>query len=314
MVNDEQLHKWVNGTLNAEELASFKQRPDYESLVELYKHTAHLSAPSFDEDAMLADILQTEKKQTPPLVEEKPPQEGRRVFLSSWIKYGVAASVLLLAAWFFWPSAESMVEYQLAKGERKEGLLPDQSSFVLNAESTLAYDANNWDTNRILNLKGEAFFKVKKGSTFKVKTPNGTVQVLGTQFNVWSRKDVLEVSCKSGKVAVLSSEGKVLEELNPNNAVRITANTVRKKWELLPTNQVNWMNGIFRFKAVPLATVLEELERQFDIKIDASEIDSNEELTCNFQGKDLDAALKTTLMPLGIQYEMKGAKNVRLFK
>ena len=42
MINDEQLHKWVNGELSEEELIAFKLRPEYDSLVELYKNTSSI--------------------------------------------------------------------------------------------------------------------------------------------------------------------------------------------------------------------------------------------------------------------------------
>jgi len=302
MKNDELLHKWINGTISNEELAIFKLRPEYESLVDLDKQTSQLSAPDFDETTMLGDILKKEKTVTP-----QPKETGRRVFLSTWIKYGVAASVLILASWFFFPrSSSDLVAYNLAKGERKEGTLPDQSTFILNAESRLTYDANNWANERTLKLSGEAFFEVQKGSTFKVITPNGTVQVLGTKFNVNSRKTTLEVICQSGKVAVLSTDGKKIDELNPTDAIRITNNQTSDKWQTQAAEKASWVDGISKFKKVPLANVLGELERQFDIEIQTNGVNVKEIISCNFQHKNLETALKTSLDPLNIKYTING--------
>ena len=307
MKNDEILHKWVNGTLNAKELEEFKLRPEYDSLVELYKNTDHLSAPKWEGDPVLAEILKIEKKELWPV------DTGKRRFLSSWMKYAAAASVLLLATWFFWPKA-GMVVYELAKGERKEGVLPDQSMFALNEESTLSYDAGNWKEDRSLKLNGEAFFSVSPGSKFTVKTPNGSIQVLGTQFNVRSEKGVLEVKCQSGKVAVLSTEGQVLDELNPNDAVRIVNNKTTDKWQLQSGDKASWKSGISSFKKVRLEIVLEELEKQYAVDIDAGAVDVNEILSCNFQHTDLEMALKTTLTPLGIKYNIEKGNKIILRK
>ena len=300
MKNDELLHKWIDGSISSEELEIFKLRPEYESLVDLDKHTSQLSAPTFDEDSMLGDILKKEK------IVASPKEPSRRVFLSNWVKYGIAASVLLLATWFFFPRSSSLVSYDLAKGERKEGTLPDQSTFVLNADSKLLYDANDWENNRSLKLNGEAFFEVKKGSTFKVVTQNGTVQVLGTKFNVRSRKKTLEVLCQSGKVAVLDSKGKKIDELNPTDAIRITNDQLNEKWQTQATKKASWVNGISKFKTVPLNAVLEELERQYDITIDANGINVDEIISCNFQHDNIETALKTSLSPLGIEYRING--------
>lgn len=308
MIDDELLHKWVNKNLTADELEQFKLRPEYESLKELYDHTENLAAPEFDEDSMLSDILKQEKKIKPL------PNRGRRVFLSNWVKYGVAASLLLLAVWFLLPR-EQPVSFEIAQGQKVESELPDGSSFVLNAESKLSFFKDDWENDRSLRLKGEAFFKVKKGSTFKVETPNGAVQVLGTQFNVWSRGNTIEVKCKTGKVAVISVSGKTLKELTPNDAVRIVDDKIVKEWALPDVNQADsWTSGIFRFKATSLENVLDELSRQFEVDFELNGVDVQEELTCNFQNSKLEDALKTTVATLGIQYEIKDNATVILSK
>lgn len=298
MKNDELLHKWVNGNLSHEEFKVFKLRPEYDSLVELYKNTENLEAPSFDEDAMLSEILKLEKPAA------KTVDLGKRNLISNWMKYAAAACVLLLATWFLWPSSE-LISYEIAKGERTEAKLPDGSSFVLNAESKLFYDPSSWKTSRTLDLEGEAFFEVEKGSTFKVNTPNGVVQVLGTEFNVRSRDDQLEVTCQSGKVAVLNLAGAKLDELNPGDAIRISSATVTEKWQVQNT-QNSWVTGITSLKKVPLITALTELERQYNISIKSNNVDTQTVISGSFQHKDLNKALQTILGSMNVNFEIKG--------
>lgn len=308
MIDDELLHKWVNKNLTADELKQFKLRPEYESLKELYDHTEQLAAPAFDEEAMLSDILR-QKKKIKPL-----PNRGKTIALSSWAKYGVAASLLLLVVWFFLPR-EQPVSFEIAQGQKAESALPDGSSFVLNADSKLSFFREDWENDRSLKLEGEAFFEVKKGATFRVETPNGVVQVLGTQFNVKSRGNTIEVKCKTGKVAVTSVSGKTLKELNPSDAVRIADGKIVEAWKLADANQVDsWTAGIFRFESATLERVLAELSRQFEVDFDTKGVDTSERLTCNFQNNNLEAALKTTVVTLGIQYEIKDNATVVLTK
>jgi transmembrane sensor len=306
MINDEQLHKWVNGNLTNEELEVFKLRPEYDSLVELYKNTEGLSAPNFDEEKMLTEILKLEK-------EKASPEKGRRVFLSSWVKYGVAASVLLLAAWLFWPQSNS-VKYNLAAGERTEAILPDGSTFVLNAESVLTYNLDIWENTRTLNLEGEAFFEVKKGSKFTVNTPHGLVGVLGTKFNVRARNNTLEVNCQSGKVVVSDQDGNVFGELIANEAIRISENETIESWKTSPAEKASWVDGIFSFKNVSLAVVLEELERQYKVNVEAKNVDAKIKISTSFQKGNLELSLKTILTPLGISYEKVDNQNIVLKK
>lgn len=307
MKDDKILHDWINGNLSKEELEAFKLRPEYPSLVELYKNTENWVTPDFDKEKMLSGILEQEKKTI------NPNTTARRFHLSNWVKYGVAASLLLFATWILWPK-ENLVRYDIAQGETMKGTLPDQSSFMINAESSLSYLSDKWENNRRVNIEGEVFFKVQKGETFEVYSSNGKVKVLGTQFNVFSRNGVLEVKCTSGKVAVYSSKNKILTELIKGKAVRVVKNEIEENWEFEADNQKDWRDGIFRFKKAPLSNVISELERQFEIKINSKNLDLQEILNCNFQNKDLESALKTTVGTLGIQFEIKDDTTVLIYK
>jgi len=294
-----------NGEISKEELEIFKARPEFASLTALYKSTEGLSAPAFDDKKMLSNIL-TEQKAT-----NLTKPEGRRVFLTSWIKYAAAASVLLFAMWFMWP-ANTTVTVTAAAGEQLMGMLPDQSMFTLNAGSELSYDSEIWKTERSLQLKGEAFFEVEKGEKFEVNTSNGQVRVLGTSFNVRSRAEVLEVKCMTGKVGVSSIAGKDFGVLMPQDALAISRENLIEKWKISKTANKNWTEGIVSLRNTKLAEVLSELERQFDVKINTQNIDLQQVVSCNFQNKNLEAALKTSLKPLGIGYIIGDDKSVSL--
>ncbi len=304
MKDDKILHKWINGQLKGDALEEFKKRPEYESLETLYRNTDHLTAPSFEEKEMLSSILK-KKKSTGP-------QAIQRSLVPSWLKYAAAAMIALMVGFFFWPSAGQEVSFAMANGEQMNGTLPDLSTFVLNAQSELAYNQKTWKEDRTLTLKGEAFFKVEKGSKFTVKTPNGTVQVLGTQFNVWSRNDKLEVKCTSGKVAVLNTKGQKLGELTANQAIALSEDVVEKNWEFQNSENTSWMNGISKFKNVSLSRVLNELERQFNVEFVSENINLEEMISCNFQHKNLDLALQTTLNVLNIKFEKLDGNKIRL--
>ncbi len=314
MENDELLHKWIAGSISDEELKIFQARPEYKSLLELYKQTEHLMAPQFDKTSMLHNILNHKKAESVAKKENNQTNSSRKDFLSPWLKYGLAATALILIGIFFWPKSSTVTNYKISKGENKTGVLPDQSTFILNAESEISFDDKNWLKERKLNLSGEAYFEVKKGSTFEVYTSSGSVLVLGTHFNVYARDQNLEVSCQEGKVAIMNKLGKKMVELSAGEAVRISSGIQTKKWDIGNTNQAAWTNGIFKFRKVALKEVLQELERQFNIDIDNTDININEVITCNFQKDNLELALKTTLSPLGIKFNILQNRKVKLSK
>lgn len=77
--------------------------------------------------------------------------------------------------------------------------LPDGSEIYLNRHSSVTYDESF--NPRKIELNGEAFFMVSPGeSPFVVSTPSGEIKVLGTDFNVKSTVEELEVEVEEGFV------------------------------------------------------------------------------------------------------------------
>ncbi|QSE96919.1 FecR family protein [Fulvivirga lutea] len=85
--------------------------------------------------------------------------------------------------------------------------LPDGSLVYLNHNSSLEYD-QSFD-KREVNIKGELYFSVVKGaSPFVVKTELGEVKVLGTEFNVNTNEDELDVEVEEGTVELSTNNSK----------------------------------------------------------------------------------------------------------
>ena len=123
----------------------------------------------------------------------------------------IAASLLLL----FWLQPDANT-WQTDPGEQVMVYLPDSSAVWLGPGSELSVDA--YADQREVELSGEAFFQVKRGSSFTVRTAHGAVQVLGTSFRVDASGAALHVRCQTGRVAVARAATRV--ELGPGESVR----------------------------------------------------------------------------------------------
>lgn len=89
-------------------------------------------------------------------------------------------------------------------------VLPDGSIALLNSNSSIAYQPGF--EPRTVMQKGEVFYVVEKStSLFSVESENGTVEVLGTQFNLKSSEEKLEVEVEQGKVQL--KVDKVIREI-----------------------------------------------------------------------------------------------------
>jgi transmembrane sensor len=179
-----------------------------------------------------------------------------------------AAAVVIFGALIFWPDGSSHLAQSTAIGEQKKIELPDHSVMTLNSMSNAEY-ATDWSTERTLQLSGEAFFEVQKGSRFSVITDHGVVEVRGTSFDVFARPEKFRVECRTGKVNVTC--GKSIVELTPGHAAELREG--RLVLDQFSVEGKDWKTGVFTFSEEPIENVFLEIERQFGIKIQRPDFD-----------------------------------------
>ena len=297
-VNDTFLAQWLEGELSDIELKGLVSEADYKSFLKIRKGLDVYDSLEGSTDTSFSKIQEQ-------IANKK--GKVRNINSNTWL-IGIAASVVLFFG-LFSILGNDIVTFETNFGEQKTIALLDGSEVILNSKSTLTYDEDDWENNRTLNLKGEAYFKVQKGSAFTVVTDNGDVQVLGTQFNVNSVSDLLEVVCFEGKVSVHTKNEDVI--LLPTNSVRRINGYAIEKWDISDVNP-SWIDGESSFKSVPLKYVISALESQYNIEINSDTIDNNLIFTGSFTHESLNTALKTVFKSLQIQYFEKEKGNIYL--
>ena len=136
-----------------------------------------------------------------PQVERKIKTSARRARL-----YAMAASVLValgvgVAVWHTYRAPT----YQAEVGEQRSMTLADGSSVTLNSRSRMRVDFSEGARNIVL-LEGQALFKVARDTSrpFIVTTGSTEIRALGTQFDVYRRREGTVVTVIEGRVAVRS--------------------------------------------------------------------------------------------------------------
>lgn len=291
---DHFLGKWLSGDLSDKELKSFKESKDYLAYKDILKGVERFDKPIFDVEKKLK-----EQKAFNATYKQNKKSKGIKPF--TWV-YSVAAIILVvigLRVLFF----QDVTTVHTKIGQINVLTLPDHSVVTLNADSSLEYDKNSFIKHKVLQLQGEAFFDVQKGSSFTVNTQNGTVTVLGTEFNVYSRDRILEVYCFEGKVSVRKEANEVI--LTPGKGAKYTPKEGFSVFEVA-NPKPDWLNGKSSFSEVPLNRLIQELERQYAIKIHAKNIDVKRVFTGFFIHNNLKTALKTSFDPMNISYTFDG--------
>jgi ferric-dicitrate binding protein FerR (iron transport regulator) len=171
----------------------------------------------------------------------------------------------------------SLMEKRNAKGTKSIIQLPDGSKIWLNADSKLKYPEVFKGGNREIYLNGEAFFDVAKvpGHPFIIHLANGTVQVLGTSFNVraYDNESVVETSVATGRIAFIpkyrtSRKKQDTVYLAPDHKVSYTFTKEELSTSITSGKEDKaWTEGKLIFRSLTMQQIAMELERSFGKKV-----------------------------------------------
>lgn len=135
---------------------------------------------------------------------------GRKSTFHIW-RYVAAACIVIVVCFSFylgqWAGTpeETLLEYK-SMGGKSMASLPDQSSVWLHSNTKLTCDIQHKKEERVVTLRGEAYFDVAhdKRKPFIVQTDGVRIVVHGTKFNVEAFPDMenIYVSLLEGSVSL----------------------------------------------------------------------------------------------------------------
>jgi transmembrane sensor len=239
---------------------------------------------------------------TPKESQTKEAPRSARIISPIWFR--MAAAAILLAVCMLSFAKFHTTNITCIRGEHLVHNLPDGSTIQLNAESSIRYAPYWWYFTRSVQLEGEAFFEVEKGSRFMVASKLGTTEVLGTSFNIYTRNKDYRVLCTTGKVKVTAPKSKQSLILLPNElATLVDLKRLEKNKTAETTNIVAWKKNMFYFNTVSLPALFDEIERQYAIKIDYQLVsDSSNKFTGSFEKQDdTEQLLQIVSLPFGFK-------------
>lgn len=160
---------------------------------------------------------------------------------------------------------------EIPRGGEYSLVLSDGSVVHLNAMSSLRFPVNFAGDKREVELQGEAYFEVKKGTKpFVVKTKEMSVEVLGTVFNVSCYADdhVSRTTLVKGSVRVYPVNGQEAVVLEPSQQANFYKNAnLLSVRDVDITSYIAWKSGLFNFKDWRLEDIMLYLARWYDIDV-----------------------------------------------
>lgn len=165
---------------------------------------------------------------------------------------------------------ESLI-YTAAAGEKKTVILPDNTKVMLNSGAKLMLSDDFNETERRVDLDGEAFFDVARNpeKLFIVCCRDNEYIVRGTSFNVSSYVNdrFSIVTLHTGRLEARVHDDVIM--LKPGDELRIDRNMNQiTKQTVDISNSAKWRDsGKLSFSSLPLKYVANQVSHKYNVKI-----------------------------------------------
>ncbi|BAV05386.1 FecR family protein [Filimonas lacunae] len=203
------------------------------------------------------------------------------LLLRRWKPLLAAAAVLLVLCYAGYEAfLHTTREVKTGFGSQAMVNMPDESEIMLNRHSSIAY-SRLWNAarSREVELTGEADFKVKHvavpgkttmADSFRVHVNKLTITVLGTEFNVRSRRGQTAVTLRQGRLRIdfanatqapvylLPGEQYVYNEAAPAQAVKQAASVNKAS---------AWKQQTLILEGTGVKDIVEMLEDEYGYKV-----------------------------------------------
>jgi Fe2+-dicitrate sensor, membrane component len=194
----------------------------------------------------------------------------------------------------------------IPRGGTYQLTLSDGTKVWLNAMSEMRFPVRFGDTERVVELKGEAYFEVARDAKkpFRVQVGGAQIEVLGTHFNVNSYGSVT-ATLLEGAVAI--SNGKEKQLLEPGQEAQVGERIILREANI--AKAVAWKNGDFYFKSDRIDEIMEQLSRWYGIEVQFAGEIPGERFNGNIQrAVNLSEVLEMLSYVSGSTFEVDGLR------
>ena len=162
-----------------------------------------------------------------------------------------------------------MCELRVPAGQQLNITLADGSNVWLNSMTTLRYPAIFSEDERCVEIDGEGYFIVEKDAKrpFRVETHKGTIEVLGTTFNVdaYSKCNHFSTALIEGKVKIKSSGAEYY--LAPDQIALSNEDGTLSIAPISDYGHFQWKDGIISVHNEPFMQIMRKFEKFYGVKI-----------------------------------------------
>lgn len=325
-IDDYLLARWISGDISGHELEQVKDwaalSPDNKKLLRETQSVAdNIEHLKIMESINSATALKRVKKRI-----GHHDTVGRTIF-AFWKKIA-AIIVLPLLLYNLYQIGEGFMldstkiswnKISTPVGLRSDFVLPDGTKVSLNGNTSLKYPSKFLGDERLVELEGEAFFKVStnKKKPFVINVRELRVQAVGTSFNVSAYPDDVEIktvliegivnlmySTKKGdEKTVLLSPGQLATYNNSTQDIHLSEGDISK--------HLAWLDGGIYFRNDSLEEVLRKLGRWYNVDFHISEsVHKGYFFTGSFKNESLHQILEYVELTTPVKFKFSNPKKI----
>lgn len=285
-VSDEYFRKWVkrpNPENNAFWNAWMSKNPEYASRIRAARDIVlQLDfEPNMPPEGKFLEVWDkiaktdsNDLQSIPHVSMERPLHNKKSIGDRKWF-YWIAASVALLVicSSILINIRLRTVEISTTYGESRTLSLPDSTKVTLNSNSKISFSTSLLSNgNREVFLEGEAYFLVvhkDNHQKFVVHTGELNLEVLGTKFNVNSRRGNTKVILEEGKVKLNMVSDKQKKDLImvPGEYVEFTKKGGLTRKTVDANSYLEWRNNRLIFVGTTLHEIGQMLEDNYGYEV-----------------------------------------------
>ncbi len=195
--------------------------------------------------------------------------------------------------------------------------LPDGSQVWLNKHSQISYPPTFSNSERVIQLKGEAYLEIKSNPNkpFLIQTDETVIEVLGTAFNVraYPSESQVAVSVEEGSVSFESPSAgkKIVLQANDKGTYQ------KDEQDLVKTTSkqvvdLGWKEQQLAFDDTPISEILAYLTSQFDVEFITSKDFPDCGLNATLVVNNPEAILKRITSAFPIEAKLMGTNKYQL--
>ena len=251
--------------------------PDFEvAVVRKWLDESPENKELFIRERKLFDVMHLSGKPEPVIIKTKAKTHTilREIFRVAAVSAVVLLFIFMYREYRVVDKEDAVEQFQtisVPAGQRINITLPDGTTVWLNARTTIKYPLTFNKEKRQVSLDGEAYFEVveDKHKPFVVQTSKGSLEVLGTEFNVEDYSDMenFETMLFEGSVRVVPNDSSLRAvTLEPTYKASLDKDGLNIV-QVDDYSVYRWREGLICFKDDPFSKIMNDFEKYYGLKI-----------------------------------------------